>query len=129
MQRYWDTLLEREQEGFKVVIDKTWEEGHPADYFDTGTDPETGQPYYDVSKICEQIDRGDLDWFVLRARVFAEGVELGSASCGGMLYDDCRDSLKDVGEDLVFEAMSEAQTRLTQLARSFTMLAIKHSDA
>lgn len=119
MQRHWTTLLERDQEGFKVVIDKTWEDCHPGDCFDDTA--------YDIKDICEQIDRGNLDWFVLRARVLAEGVELGSACCGGMLYEDAREALGDIGEDLVLDAMVEARDRLTHLAKSFTMLAIKSS--
>ncbi len=119
MQRHWDTLLEREQEGFKVIIDKTWEDVHPGDCFD---DKE-----YDIEDMCNKIDRGDLDWFVLRARVIAEGVELGNACVGGMLYEDAREALGDIGEDLVLDAMVEAKDRLTHLAKSFTMLAIKSS--
>ena len=125
MQRYWTTLLERDQDGFHVIIDKTWEDCHPGDCFDDSIDPDTGKPYYDLAEICEQIDRGDLDWFVLRARVLAEGVELGSACCGGMLYEDARESVSDIGEDLVLDAMVEARDRLTHLAKSFTMLTIK----
>lgn len=117
--RHWDTLLERDQGGFKVIIDKTWEDVHPNDCFDDTA--------YNIKEMCEQIDRGDLDWFVLRARVIAEGVELGSACVGGMLYEDARDALPDIGEDLVLDALTEAKDRLTHLARSFTMLAIKHS--
>jgi hypothetical protein len=119
MQRHWDTLLEREQEGFVVVLEKTWEDVHPNDCFDDSA--------YDIADMCAKIDRGDLDWFVLRARVIAEGVELGSACCGGMLYENAKDSLSDVGEDLVLDAMVEAKDRLTYLAKQFTMLTIKSS--
>lgn len=125
--RYWDTLLEREQDGFKVVIEKTWEDVHPSDCFDDSVDPDTGRPYYDIAKMCEDIDAGRLDWFVLRARVLSEGVELGSACVGGMLYEDARDCIDDVGEDLVLDAMVEAQERLVHLAQKFTLLAIKNS--
>jgi hypothetical protein len=126
--RYWDTLLERDQDGFQIVIDKTWEDVHPSDCFDTSIDPDTGLPYYDVAQMCEDIDSGKLDWFVLRARVFAKGVELGSATCGGLLYEDARDSVNDVGEDLVLDALVEGRDRLTYLAREFTMLTIKYSE-
>ena len=120
MQRYWTTLLEREQQGLKIIVDKTWEDVDPSDCFDDTA--------YDIKDMCERIDRGDLDWFVLRARVIAEGVELGDACCGGMLYEDAGEVLKDgIAEDLILDAMAEAQSRLTHLARSFTMLAIKHS--
>jgi len=53
---------------------------------------------------------------------------LGSATCGGLLYEDARDSVNDVGEDLVLDALVEGRDRLTYLAREFTMLTIKYSE-
>ena len=118
--RHWETLLEREQDGFKIIVDKTWEDVHPGDCFDDTA--------YDIKDMCEKIDRGDLDWFMARARVFVEGVELADACIGGLLYEDAREFVKDsMGEDLILDAIEEAKGRLTHLAKSFTMLAIKHS--
>ena len=120
MMRHWETLLEREQDGFHVIIDKTWEDCHPGDCFD--------EEAYDIRDMCEKIDRGDLDWFMARARVMVDGVELASACIGGLLYEDAREFVTDcMGEDLVLDAMQEAKDRLTDLAKKFTMLAIKHS--
>ncbi len=118
--RHWETLLEREQDGFQIIIDKTWEDVHPGDCFDDTA--------YDVKEMCEKIDRGDLDWFMARARVLVDGLEISDACIGGLLYEDARDFLKDgLGEDLILDAVAEAQARLTTLAKKFTMLAIKHS--
>ncbi len=118
--RHWETLLETERDGFTVIIDKTWEDVHPGDCFDDSA--------YDIKDMCNKIDRGVLDWFVARARVLVDGVELGNACIGGLLYEDAREFLTDsMGEDLVLDAMQEAKDRLTELAKKFTMLAIKHS--
>ncbi len=118
--RHWDVLLETERDGFTVIIDKTWEDVHPGDCFDDSA--------YDIKDMCDKIDRGVLDWFVARARVLVDGVELGNACIGGLLYEDAREFLTDsMGEDLVLDAMQEAKDRLTELAKKFTMLAIKHS--
>jgi hypothetical protein len=118
--RHWDVLLEEDRGGFTVILDKTWEECHPSDCFDDTA--------YDIKDMCERIDRGDLDWFVARARVLVDGVELGDACLGGLLYADAREFLKDcMAEDLILDAVTEAKARLTDLARKFTMLAIKHS--
>jgi hypothetical protein len=118
--RHWDVLLEEDRGGFTVIIDKTWEDAHPGDCFDDTA--------YDVEDMCRKIDRGDLDWFMARARVLVDGVELGDACLGGLLYEDSREFLKDImAEDLILDAMTEAKARLTDLARKFTMLAIKHS--
>lgn len=126
--RHWDTLWEGDRGGFHVIVDKTWEDMHPSDCFDDNTDPMTGKPYYDTEQMCRDIDAGRLDWFMARARVMVDGVELGDACIGGLLYEDARDFLRDgMGEDLILDAMAEAQGRLTTLAKKFTMLAIKHS--
>lgn len=118
--RHWETLHEREQDGFQIIVDKTWEDCHPGDCFD---DKE-----YDIADMCSRIDRGDLDWFMARARVMVDGLEIGDACIGGLLYEDARDFLRDgMGEDLILDALAEAQGRLTTLAKKFTMLAIKHS--
>ena len=74
MQRHWDTLLEREQEGFKVIIDKTWEDVHPSDCFDDTA--------YDIREMCDKIDRGEAailrgpDGDALHARWAIAGVHL-----------------------------------------------------
>jgi hypothetical protein len=118
--RHWETLLEREQDGFQIILDKTWEEVHPSDCFDESA--------YDIREMCEDIDAGRLDWFMARARVFVEGLELGDACLGGLLYEDAREFVKDgMAEDLILDAVQEAKQRLTGLAQKFTMLAIKHS--
>ena len=118
--RHWETLLEREQDGFKIILDKTWEDVHPRDCFDDTA--------YDIEDMCSKIDSGHLDWFMARARVIAEGVELGDACIGGLLYEDARDFLRDgMAEDLILDALQEARGRLTHLAKSFTMLVIKHA--
>lgn len=118
--RHWETLLEREQDGLTVIVDKTWEDVHPKDCFDDSA--------YDINDMCAKIDRGDLDWFMARARVLVDGLEISDACIGGLLYEDARDFLTDgMGEDLILDAIAEAQGRLTTLAKKFTMLAIKHS--
>lgn len=118
--RHWETLLETDRDGFKIIVDKTWEDVHPSDCFDDTA--------YDIADMCARIDRGDLDWFVARARVLVDGIELGSACIGGLLYEDAREFVTDsMGEDLVLDAMQEAKDRLTPLAKKFTMLAIKHA--
>lgn len=118
--QHWETLAKLDREGFTIVIEKTWEDIHPRDCFD---DTE-----YDIKEICEQIDRGDLEWFVARARVMVDDIELAYATIGGLLYNDSREFLTDgMSEDLIWDVLHEAKNRLTGLAKKFTMLAIKHS--
>ena len=99
--RYYDELATYEREGFTVIVDKSYEDLNPRDCFDD---------CHDVDEIIKDIDRGHLDWFMLRVRVFVEGLELGSAYLGGCLYEDPKEILTDgTAEDIIFEAMKEAK--------------------
>ena len=125
MQRYYDTLLEEKRGQYNVIVDKTWEDLPLEDLFDTSIDEETGKPYYDIEDMARKIDRGDLDYFMLRVRVFYEGVELGTDYCGGFLYEDARDVLKDgIVEDMIDTAIEEAKKEALELKRKFQELVI-----
>lgn len=116
--RYWDTLLEEKRNGLDVIVDKTWED-LPLDHcFDTSIDPDTGLPYFDVAEMSAKIDRGDLDYFMLRARVMYNGLELGSSIVGGFLYEDASEVLTDgTANDLIWEAEREAQQAIPGLVQ------------
>jgi hypothetical protein len=117
--RHWEELLREPREGFEVVVDKSWED-IPLDHlFDTSIDPDTGKPYFDVKDMAQKIDRGDLDYFMLRARVLLDGHELGEHIVGGFLYEDARETLKDgMAEDLIYAAMEEAKAEARRLVGS-----------
>jgi len=124
-QRYWDTLLEESRGPLTVIVDKSWEDIHPSELFDTSDDPDTGLPYFDIDEMCYKIDRGDLDWFILRARVLFEGIELGENIVGGFLYEDAREVLTDgTAEDLIYEAMREAKMGASILKEKFEQLEV-----
>jgi hypothetical protein len=117
--RHWNELLREQREGFEIVVDKSWED-IPLDHlFDTSIDPDTGKPYYDVKDMARKIDRGDLDYFMLRARVLLDGHELGEHIVGGFLYEDAREVLTDgMAEDCIYSAMEEAKTEARRLVGS-----------
>jgi hypothetical protein len=119
--RDWTELLREPRMGFEVIVDKTWED-IPLDHlFDTSIDPDTGKPYYDVEDMARKIDRCDLDYFMLRARVLLDGHEMGQHIVGGFLYEDARETLKDgMAEDLIYQAMSEAKTEVLRLRERLT---------
>jgi hypothetical protein len=119
--RDWTELLREQRLGFEVVVDKTWED-IPLDHlFDTSIDPDTGKPYYDVKDMARKIDRCDLDYFMLRARVLLDGHEMGQHIVGGFLYEDAREVLKDgMAEDLIYQAMHEAKTEVLRLRERLT---------
>ncbi len=123
--RYYDTLAEYDRGGFNVIVDKTWEDLPLEDLFDTSTDPETGKPYYDVQDMYRKIERGDLDYFMLRVRAMYEDVELAVNYVGGFLYEDAREVLTDgTAEDMIAESLDEARKRVPQLIAGLSKLVV-----
>lgn len=121
--RHYDTLLETQRGPYTVIVDKTWED-LPLDHlFDTSIDPDTGKPYYDVHEMYAQIEMGDLDYFMLRTRVFYEGVELSSEYLGGMLYEDAKECLTDgSAEDQIWMALESAKKAAIDYKQKFAAL-------
>jgi hypothetical protein len=112
--QHYDAIAEFDREGFTIIVDKTWEDLHPRDCFDTSTDPDTGLPYYDVDQMCQDIDQGRLDWFCLRVRVMLDDLELAVEYLGGCLYDSHKvaDVLSDgTAEELIHSALYAARSR------------------
>jgi hypothetical protein len=123
--RDYTVLAELDREGFNVIVDKTWDDLHPQDSFDTSINPDTGKPYYDIEEMCRKIDRGDLDWFMLRVRVMHEDVELAVNYVGGFLYEDAREVLTDgTAEDMIEESLDEARKRVPQLIAGLSKLVV-----
>lgn len=113
MTRYYDTIAEFTRDGFDIIVDKTYEDLNPRDCFETD----------DIDAIIKDIDRGHLDWFMLRVRVLVEGLELGSSYLGGCLYEDPNEVLTDgVAEDFIAEAMKEAKSQVYRLSKKFAEL-------
>ena len=108
--KYYDELARYEREGFEVIVDKTWEEIALRDCFDDSC--------YDIREMEEQVNSGELDWFMLRVRVMVDDLELGSAYLGGCLYGDPKNVLTDgTAEDIIAEAMIEAKKAVWPLMR------------
>ena len=122
MQRYYDTLAEYDRDGFHIIVDKTWEDLHPKDMFDSELD--------DIDEICRKIDNCTYDWFMLRTRVEFEGVELAANYLGGCLYEDAREVLTDgVAEDQIYATLLEAKQPLKELKEKFAEVDVDSVDA
>ena len=123
--RDYTELATYQRDGFEVIVDKTWEELSLDQCFDTSIDPESGKPYYDVRKMARQVDRCELDWFMLRVRVMLDGHELGSHYLGGCLYEDAREVLTDgTAEDCIGEALHEATQEVKRLRAKLEAFAV-----
>jgi hypothetical protein len=113
--RYYDTLAEFERDGFTVIVDKTWEDLAVRDCFDDSC--------HDIKEIERKIDNGTYEWFMMRVRVMVEGLEMGSAYLGGMLYEDPKECLTDgTAEDMIYEALTEAKRDVYRLKQKFCEL-------
>jgi hypothetical protein len=111
--RYYDTLATYDRAGFEIIVDKTYEDLNPRDSFD--------ESCCDIEEIIKDIDRGHLDWFMLRVRALVDGHELGRAYLGGMLYEDPKEVLLDgVVEDMISDAIAEARKEALRLVGSLS---------
>jgi hypothetical protein len=108
--RYYDELATYEREGFKVIVDKTYEDIDVRGQFDWTEE--------EMDQLIKDIDNGKYEWFMLRVRVFVEGNELGSHYLGGCLYEDPMEVLTDgTAEDCIGEALREAKAAVYPLMR------------
>ena len=115
MTREYDELATYERNGFDIIVEKTYEDTHPNDLFDDSE--------HDIKQLCEDIECGNLDWFILRVRVLVEGLELGSSSVGGCLYKDAREVLTDgLAENEISVALDEAKSQVYRLYKTFQSL-------
>jgi hypothetical protein len=110
--RYWDELLREQRGDLEIVVDKSWEDIPLNQLFD--------DTQFDIAEMQYNIEHGNLDYFMLRARVFVEGLEVGDAIVGGFMYEDAREVLKDgTAEDLISQAIEEAKPKFYRLSRVF----------
>jgi len=110
MTRYYDELATYERDGFEIIVDKTYEDTDPWD--------QLSECFDSKEQLYADIDSCKYDWFMLRVRVFVEGLELGSAYLGGCLYEDAEEVLKDgTAEDLIDEAIRGAKLAVYPLMR------------
>lgn len=110
--RYYDELATYEREGYEIIVDKTWEDIQLRDCFDDSC--------YDIAEMEDKVNRGDLDWFMLRVRVLVEGLELDSEYLGGLLYADPREVLTDgTAEDLIAQCLDNAKQQVYRLYKKF----------
>jgi len=110
--RHYDELASFERDGFFVIVDKTWEDLNPRDQFDDCVT--------DLDKMCQEIDSGLIDWFMLRVRVLVDGHELATEYLGGCLYEDAKEVLTDgVAEDMIDIALITAKREVYRMYKRF----------
>jgi len=119
MTRYYDEIDSFERSGFTVIVDKSYEDLHPSDCFD--------DTITDIKELCADIERGKLDWFMLRVRIMVDEYEMASEYLGGCLYENPRDVLTDgTVEDLVDQAMITAKREVYRMYKKFQDISWEH---
>ena len=110
--RNYDELATYERDGYTIIVDKSYEDMDPKDCFD--------DTCFDMKEMYNDIDSGNLDWFMLRVRVLVEGLELADEYLGGCLYKDAREVLTDgTAEDIIDQAIDRAKGQVYRLSRVF----------
>ena len=110
--RYYDELATYERDGYTIIVDKSYEDMDPKDCFD--------DTCFDMKEMYNDIDSGNLDWFMLRVRVLVEGLELADEYLGACLYKDAREVLTDgTAEDIIDQAIDRAKGQVYRLSRVF----------
>ena len=113
--QHYDHLATYERDGFSIIVDKTYEDMHASHCFDDSV--------HDIDEICKDIDRGHLEWFMLRVRVLVEGLELSREHLGACLYEDPREILTDgTAEDIIDTALTDAKKQVYRLSKVFAGL-------
>lgn len=106
--KHYETIKTEDTQGFHIVCSVAYEDMHPRDSFDYSE--------AELNELCDKIDRGLYQWFMVRVEVYKHGILLGTDYLGGCLYENYKDFLDDgYYEDMVHQAILEAQANLDKL--------------
>jgi hypothetical protein len=119
--RYWHHVETQEHGPFSVVLDWTYEDAPIESCFDETVE--------DFDKMRRRLNDGTDTHYVARVRVMYDGVEMGEETLGSCYAygcepeDDMKAGIGGYLEDMIAEAMEQAQTRslemLDRLKRDF----------
>ena len=74
-----------------------------------------------INRTEKEIEDGYKYWVILRARVYLAGVEVGSHSLGGLLFDDTdqmESMMRSDYEGIISEAVANAKHNLRQMSEA-----------
>jgi hypothetical protein len=106
--KHYETIKTEDIQGFHVVCSVAYEDIHPRDCFDDSVN--------DINDICDKIDQGIYQWFMVRVEAYKQGILIGTDYLGGNLYESYDEFLNDAYYlDMVDNAISEAKSNLEKL--------------
>ncbi len=116
---YWHKInyLGREFGPFHIRLDYCHEDMNLRDIYGHDDDPEW------VDKTAQEIADGDKYFVVLRAKAYLAGVEVGSHSLGGMLFDstdEMESMMKMDYEGIIAEAVDNAKHNLKKMSEAMS---------
>ena len=108
MQHYTEMKRIEHGAGFTVIVDRTYEHVAVREMFD--------ESCHDIPDLERKVNNGTYEWFILRARVMLDGLELGEHTVGACMYEDPMEVFKDgTADDCIHAAMTEMKTRVSSL--------------
>lgn len=112
--RYWHEVLNYqhpEYPSMTVKVSHAAEDMAIGDCFDDSC--------HDIQDLCDKVNRGIYDWFMVRVEIYYSGSLQGSDYLGGCMYEDAdaaiREGLDGYLEDMVDRATAETLTYLSVL--------------
>lgn len=107
---YWEIANVEAKDGFEIVLSTTPED-MPPDWDETEEQR---------AETLRNIENGTWVYFIARVEACKEGIALGTSYLGGCCYESVKQFVKEGGyyEDMVHEAMQEAQERIRRFQAS-----------
>ena len=104
---YWEKVHQEEKDGLIITLELTQETDAP------DWDFESEQERQDL---IEQINNGNILWFVAKVSAMKQGIVLATDYLGGCCYDSVEDFIKDAYyQDMVDNVITAAKQKIIDL--------------
>ena len=104
---YWEKVHQEEKDGLIITLEITQETDAP------DWDFESEQERQDL---IEQINNGNILWFVAKVSAMKQGILLAEDYLGGCCYDSVEDFIEDAYyQDMVDNVITEAKQKIIDL--------------
>ena len=104
---YWEKVHQEEKDGLIITLEITQETDAP------DWDFESEQERQDL---IEQINNGNILWFVAKVSAMKQGIVLADDYLGGCCYDSIKDFINDgYYQDMVDNVITEAKQKIIDL--------------
>lgn len=107
---YWIEMREYEQDGFRLVVSRHYDDTNPRDCFDCFDTEEQKEDFF------RKIESGFYDWFGFRVQAYKHGILLGEGSLWGCCYEKAEEIFTDgTCADVAWQAIKEAKNTIQRI--------------